>query len=138
MRFTKAQYEAFIQSDAWRVIRKRALDHYGAACQACGREDDLHVHHAIYHRFGGGELVTDLRILCQAHHTLVHQRHDLLSNSTKNLRATTDNVIAELRRAKARTERRAVPEHKRPPVRDWRDECRSIAGTIDPRGGDVR
>lgn len=122
----RAEYDAFINSDVWRAIRKRALQFYGKRCQACQvAGSGLHVHHATYTRFGGDERLTDLRILCQACHSAVH---DLHKSNGGSLRATTDAFIG------GRTQRPA-PRTKRKRKRRKDRETPAVPAPAAPQTG---
>lgn len=70
----KDRYEKFMQSDEWREIRTQRLDISGHRCDECGSTEELHVHHLAYKRFGGDELMTDLKVLCKPCHKKTHGR----------------------------------------------------------------
>lgn len=60
----------------WARKREMAFNHYGKKCYACGsRRGPLHIHHVTYIRFGGRELMRDLRPLCQSCHREVTALH---------------------------------------------------------------
>ena len=69
--WTKASYQDYLQTDHWKRTREAALKRAGHKCQVCGRRSDLQVHHNDYSRLGG-ELPTDLVVLCKEHHELFH------------------------------------------------------------------
>lgn len=70
----KMRYDQFMASDEWRDIRTVILDIYDHHCAECGATEDLHVHHLTYDRFGGDELMTDLKVLCHSCHEKAHGR----------------------------------------------------------------
>lgn len=62
------------RSTKWRTWRERHLRHE-PACQACGREDELEVHHILPVHAGGPELAPPggLITLCRpCHHVVGH------------------------------------------------------------------
>lgn len=66
-------HRQFIASPLWQEIRRKALQYHGSQCNSCECvSDSLDVHHKIYERFGGGELMTDLEILCRSCHDARH------------------------------------------------------------------
>lgn len=65
-------YAAYLRSAHWRAKRNEALEYHGAACDQCGTEDDLQVHHKTYARLGR-EKMKDLQILCADCHTKLHE-----------------------------------------------------------------
>lgn len=69
----RANYKEYLQSDAWKTFRKRALQHYGRKCYLCGTENgQIDVHHNNYERLGH-ELLGDVVPLCHRHHLVFHK-----------------------------------------------------------------
>jgi 5-methylcytosine-specific restriction endonuclease McrA len=66
----RADYNAYIQSPAWRKKRAARIrrDHY--MCQTCGVRGYLTVHHRTYERLGR-ERMDDLITLCESCHDAV-------------------------------------------------------------------
>lgn len=65
-----------MKSPAWKRKREQTFNHYGKKCYACGsRRGPLHIHHLTYARFGGREIMADLRPLCQPCHRAVTRLH---------------------------------------------------------------
>lgn len=74
-KWTKAQYQEYLQTDHWRTMRAKALLHYGRKCYLCGAAGDgvqIDIHHNDYSRLGG-EWMSDLIPLCNEHHEMYHQ-----------------------------------------------------------------
>ena len=69
--WTKATYQEYLQTEHWREFRLRALKRAGDKCQVCAGHDRLVVHHNDYSRLGG-ELITDVVVLCTPCHELFH------------------------------------------------------------------
>lgn len=67
------EYDRFMASDDWRVIRDRILKRDKHECVNCGRFYTLEVHHLTYERFGGDERDEDLVTLCTVCHRAVHK-----------------------------------------------------------------
>lgn len=65
-------YREYLQTSHWQGIRLRALDRAGRKCQVCASKTRLDVHHNDYSRLGG-ELMTDVVVLCHSCHTLFHK-----------------------------------------------------------------
>src|SRR5688572_19334905 len=75
------KYRQFMASVAWQKIRQAKIEQAGGRCEMllsfdgperrCPETTRLTVHHVTYRRFGGDELMTDLRCLCKTHHDLV-------------------------------------------------------------------
>lgn len=70
------RYRQYMKSPAWARKREQAFNTYGKKCYACGStRGPLHIHHLTYDRFGGAELMADLRPLCQPCHREVTALH---------------------------------------------------------------
>jgi len=67
----KAAYAEYLQTYHWQAIRLKALKRAGHKCQVCAATNRLEVHHNDYARLGG-ELMTDLVVLCADCHKLFH------------------------------------------------------------------
>jgi len=70
MRFTKEEYQTYINSRQWKNKRAMALERAGYKCQRCGFSKwskKLEVHHLTYDRFGN-EIPEDLMVLCEDCH----------------------------------------------------------------------
>jgi len=72
-------YAAYLASPMWKAKRREAIKHYGAACQGCGFNEKLNVHHKHY-RTLGVEAMDDLEVLCEACHELRHEDKVFLSD----------------------------------------------------------
>lgn len=78
-KWTKAQYNDYLQTDTWHAKRDKALAYYGRKCYLCGVTGDdvqIDVHHNTYERVGGSELMSDLIPLCREHHEMFHKYED--------------------------------------------------------------
>ena len=64
-------HRQFIRSPLWKGIRHNALNFHGSKCAVCGKYA-TDVHHKNYDRFGGGELLSDLQVLCRGCHDAKH------------------------------------------------------------------
>lgn len=67
----KEAYAEYLKTYHWQGIRLKALRRAGDKCQVCASTDRLEVHHNDYARLGG-ELMTDLVVLCHECHKLFH------------------------------------------------------------------
>lgn len=76
--WTRSQYGDYLQTSHWRERRQRALKKALYACQVCKDLERLEVHHNTYERLGG-ELDSDLLVLCRDCHELFHARLDGLA-----------------------------------------------------------
>lgn len=76
-KWTRAQYQDYLQTEHWRVKRAAALAHYGRKCYLCGVSGDVQIdiHHNDYTRLGG-EKMSDLVPLCRDCHERHHREFD--------------------------------------------------------------
>lgn len=70
-RWTKATYAEYLKTDWWARRRLRALTKAANACQICKSQHRLEVHHNCYDRLGS-ELDSDLFVVCEMHHDMIH------------------------------------------------------------------
>lgn len=71
----RANYERYLDSDAWKALRREILLERGCVCQKCKFRKEsrvLHIHHMTYKRLFN-ELKTDLMVLCISCHRDVHK-----------------------------------------------------------------
>jgi hypothetical protein len=61
------EYSSYLQSQAWRIARNRALRMARFRCQRCQSRVTLQVHHKTYERLGH-ERDDDLEVLCESCH----------------------------------------------------------------------
>lgn len=116
-------YAAFIHSAEWAVIRKKAFIRARLRCQDCGGGGKLHCHHVDYSRFGGQELPSDLRVLCEDCHNETHG----------------GKAHPKRRGSKADRRRRTVRQAKGLPVPRQTDRPRDGWGvTSDPALAEIR
>jgi 5-methylcytosine-specific restriction endonuclease McrA len=71
--WTSQQYQEYLQTEHWQTTRRRALILAGHKCQLCAGRIELEVHHNSYERLGG-ELDSDLVVLCRECHKFHHAR----------------------------------------------------------------
>ena len=62
----------FLYSTAWARIKLDLFEIRGRACEICGKDKVIHVHHLTYDRYGGDEEPEDLIILCARCHMIEH------------------------------------------------------------------
>lgn len=91
---TRAQYAAYIKSDAWRTSPARLAELLasGGRCRICdaGPETSvIHIHHRRYDRLGC-ELVDDLTALCQECHDVVTDDLRRRNNRSRKLPSPRD------------------------------------------------
>ncbi len=67
------QYREYLKSEHWQRVRDSALERALRLCQVCNGPDGLEVHHRTYERIGN-ERSEDVTVLCDACHTLFHER----------------------------------------------------------------
>ncbi|MFA6602062.1 MAG: hypothetical protein WCT02_04365 [Candidatus Paceibacterota bacterium] len=70
--FLRIEYKTFLNTATWRKIRAKTIECRGSACEACGSEDKILVHHAAYSNSGWGSQVDDLIVLCEWCHEILH------------------------------------------------------------------
>lgn len=65
-----------VYTRAWEEVRDRTLRERDWTCEHCGNRHflNMHVHHLTYDRVGGGELDSDLMVLCKRCHYEEHRR----------------------------------------------------------------
>ena len=85
MALKASEYQAYIQSDAWKEKRRKALIRSGGKCCLCGARHDLHVHHNTYDRLGD-ELETDLAVLCKECHKAFHRHRKIRKKKSKTVK----------------------------------------------------
>lgn len=75
------KYKLYMGSAYW---KKRKLDYftkYGCACEICGTEKAVTLHHKIYDDMLNGKEPDDhFAALCQFHHQMFHDNHSLKKN----------------------------------------------------------
>lgn len=71
----RAEYNAYLRSDAWRHRRALVLKRCKGMCEGCGERLAVEVHHRTYRHFGH-ELLFELVGLCASCHGLVHHDAD--------------------------------------------------------------
>lgn len=67
------EYHEYLKSIAWQIIRRLALARAHFRCVICNTDQNLHVHHRTYERFGK-ENIEDLTVLCEGCHKLFHDK----------------------------------------------------------------
>ena len=135
----RIKYETYMSSEAWRKTKARYLAaHRKPGCAACGRREDIALHHRTYDRLGS-ELFGDLVPVCPTCHQGIHDLHRTRNCS---LEEATDLVLKSNRRMGEAVTRpeppEFVPANQRGATRlpggrlksslDWRDEVRSLRG----------
>lgn len=66
-------YAEYLQTEHWKLRRKRALRLAGYKCQLCNQDGDLHTHHKTYENLGC-EQDDDLVVLCKDCHAKFHDK----------------------------------------------------------------
>jgi 5-methylcytosine-specific restriction endonuclease McrA len=108
----RTQYrEVYLRSDHWKRVRREALERAGNKCQRCSASGPLDVHHRTYKRLGG-ELPSDLQVLCRTCHDAVHAFKAAKKAAAKRKRsnAEKDRAKRARRRARRRAARRQLRE----------------------------
>jgi hypothetical protein len=65
-------YAQYLRTDWWLRFRADALRRAGGACQLCGADGLLEVHHKTYQRLGC-ERPEDVICVCPACHEVIHE-----------------------------------------------------------------
>lgn len=69
------EHDAYLQTDAWKALRRKVIDRESGLCQGCRDTRGAHVHHLTYARWKR-ELLIDLVLLCEACHDLAHEKRE--------------------------------------------------------------
>jgi len=67
------KYKDYLQSEHWKMTRKKALDFYGRECNRCGDKRYLNIHHKNYLNYGC-EQMEDLEVVCKSCHQKIHDK----------------------------------------------------------------
>ena len=97
MREIKPDYETYIKSKEWKLVRQRYFkSNMPQVCFACNtkKETGFHLHHKTYKRLGK-EKLTDLVLLCKECH---QSCHDLQRKSGLNLWGATNLYVRNKRK----------------------------------------
>ncbi len=76
----KSRYAQYLQSEHWIQFREKVLEYWDGKCVLCYSDWDVNVHHRTYQRIGG-ELLTDVIVLCLECH---EKHHDIIPNIDDN------------------------------------------------------
>ena len=68
------QYEAYMASAAWDVVRARVLERENHVCQGCRIAPATVVHHLTYDNMGR-EFLWELAAVCETCHARIHPQH---------------------------------------------------------------
>ncbi len=74
IRGTKKRLRLPLDSEEYRALKRGVLERDGWKCQACGRRDQLEVHHQIGHSQLGPDAADNLIVLCSLCHRARHGR----------------------------------------------------------------
>lgn len=75
-----SRYQIYLKSKHWRERRLQAIKDVGSACQICGSEVELQVHHLNYDNLGHEE-DNDLIVACEVCHKKHHGGYYILGLS---------------------------------------------------------
>lgn len=70
------EHDAYLQTEAWRALRRKVIERENGLCQGCRERRGFHVHHLTYARWKH-ELLIDLALLCEQCHDRAHDDRDL-------------------------------------------------------------
>jgi hypothetical protein len=68
---SKKAYAEYLQSEHWKVLKRKRLEIASYRCEVCGSPHMLHVHHLRYKNLYD-VLPSDLQVLCDYHHSKAH------------------------------------------------------------------
>ena len=72
-------YQEYMRSDAWKRLRREALDRDGRRCRLCNASEALQIHHRYYPEVLGTETADALTTLCgSCHEAVAHRDKHLL------------------------------------------------------------
>ena len=129
------EYTDYIQSDAWKAKRILAIAK-NRKCLICRSKEHLVVHHRNYNNFMKEQL-SDLVVLCESCHNLLHQSHPpnlTIEEHTNRFLRFKQNDVAKMKKQKLQKKKRVKPKPytpSTPPVILWR---RIPAGEVEPVG----
>lgn len=66
-------YEKYLRSDWWQIVRRAALSRAGYKCERCGKKGRLDVHHKHYDSLGKEDIKEDVAVLCRNCHKKADQ-----------------------------------------------------------------
>lgn len=72
VKWTWSQYQQYLQSIDWAILRAAALRMWGNGCQVCGGYHK-HLHHLLYRQFPQDSIPEDLMPVCQDCHRSIHE-----------------------------------------------------------------
>lgn len=84
----RLNYESYMKSNAWQLLRSNIIAKRGRKCEKCGEtKGEIHAHHLNYERFMN-ELPEDIQLLCKACHMAVHKRRNNKKEKRKLAKAS--------------------------------------------------
>lgn len=83
-KYAKPNYESYIRSSAWQMLRDKMVYDYDGKCYMCGTKDNIRVHHITYLHLGD-EHHSDLIPLCADCHKKLHELKDELEPFIKDV-----------------------------------------------------
>jgi hypothetical protein len=102
---TKENYQKYLKSEWWSVVRKEMLKLF-PACQQCDFPYELNVHHKTYERLWKEKIPDDLEVLCQSCHSRHHFAADVESGLYRDFIPLDDrNRLADKIRMQTRESR---------------------------------
>jgi 5-methylcytosine-specific restriction endonuclease McrA len=121
---SKTDYWDYLQSTAWRDLRKKALERDKHKCRACGGPAEQ-VHHSRYPKVLGKEKLPWLYSVCVPCHGQIHSLA-----AVEGLERATRTFIKKARKQRLKKQQR---EHPRPAKssfgrdEDWREYAAKLA-----------
>jgi len=102
-------YHKYMASDTWAAKRVAAFKALGRNCKVCGTAKNIQVHHKTYKRLGRENVAKDLVILCQKHHSALHNFHQ---KGEFSLEEATVYYVAQGKKATQQRNKRARAKQK--------------------------
>jgi len=124
----KEEYTVYLNSAAWKLLRRKALDHADDRCQTCNTNKSLQVHHRVYPKELGTEKLNDLTVLCNKCHYLFHN-HAPLKNK--------QSVKKKKKLSKKKQKKQPVVKVEQKPRKRTKGEERKLAEMIERRNADL-
>jgi arsenate reductase-like glutaredoxin family protein len=89
-------YEAYLQTNHWRTLRRKIYDLRKHKCQKCKKTiSDYQVHHLSYARIGH-ELLGDLMLLCYDCHEKIHAQKSKTPKAVRQKQITREKAIVDI------------------------------------------
>jgi 5-methylcytosine-specific restriction endonuclease McrA len=88
-------YKDYLETEHWKITRKKALKRANYKCQLCSSNEELNVHHNTYEN-RGNEKDEDLIVLCHHCHSKFHDKLDDKIESKENIDNNDTKLLNEI------------------------------------------